>query len=190
MSGFSAYSNLLSATLSAFDWAPVQKLTTDLHALWLSGGRVFICGNGGSAANAVHIANDLIYPIARWGGPGIRACALSANQAVLTCLGNDLGYDQVFAAQLKTQGSAGDLLLALSGSGNSANILRAIETARELGMKSHAILGFDGGKAKHIADVAIHFPVHDMQVAEDTQTIVGHMVMKELARLGRAPKSE
>ena len=106
--------------------------------------------------------------------------ALSANPAVMTCLANDVGYEHVFSEQLAVQAEAGDLLIVLSGSGNSPNILCALEKAKVMGVKSYAVLGFAGGKSKQLADVAIHFPVDDMQIAEDMQLIVGHMLMQWL----------
>jgi len=106
--------------------------------------------------------------------------ALPANQAMLSCLGNDLGYDRVFSHQLAVMGSSGDLLIALSGSGNSPNILRAIEQARLQQIRSFAILGYTGGAALGLCDCAIHVPVNDMQISEDSQLIVGHILMQWL----------
>ncbi len=185
---FLAYSRRLSDTLAAFDWAPVAALAEDLLKCWRTGRQLFLCGNGGSAGNANHLANDFLYPLSKTKGSGIRVHALSGNPAVITCLGNDEGYDNIFSYQLAVHGRSGDVLLAFSGSGNSPNILRALEEARRIGMKSYAIVAFTGGKAKTLADVAIHFPVDDMQIAEDTQTIVGHMIVQWLyARRGEMP---
>jgi D-sedoheptulose 7-phosphate isomerase len=147
---------------------------------WLEKRQVFFCGNGGSAGNAVHLANDFLYGIAKKTGGGLRVQALSANTAVMTCLANDVGYESIFSEQLAVQAQAGDLLIALSGSGNSPNIVRVIEQAKAMDVKSYAILGFTGGKCKELADVPIHFPVNDMQIAEDMQLIVGHMMMQWL----------
>jgi D-sedoheptulose 7-phosphate isomerase len=177
---FLAYSRRLSDTLTGFDWAPVVALAEDLRECWRTGSQLFLCGNGGSAGNANHLANDFLYPLSKTKGSGIRVHALSGNPAVITCLGNDEGYDNIFSYQLAVHGRRGDILLAFSGSGNSPNILRALEEARRLGMRSYAVVAFTGGKAKALADVAIHFPVDDMQIAEDTQTIVGHMIVQWL----------
>ena len=143
---------------------------------------MFICGNGGSAANALHWANDLLYAVAKEGGKGLRVSALPANASTLTCLANDLGYEQVFSAQLATYGQEGDILVVLSGSGNSPNVIRALEQSRRMKMKSVAVLGYSGGACKELADQVIHFPVEDMQLAEDLQLIVGHMVLQALHR--------
>ena len=174
------YSSRLQKILAISDWGGVEKLCEDLLECWRKNSRVFICGNGGSAANAVHLANDFIYGVARKTGQGLRVEALSANTAVMTCLANDVGYEHIFSEQLAVQSDKNDLLIALSGSGNSPNIIHALEMAKERGIKSFAILGYSGGKAKEIADVSIHFPVNDMQIAEDMQLIVGHMVMQFL----------
>ena len=91
-----------------------------------------------------------------------------------------MGYECVFSYQLAVQAQEGDVLLVLSGSGNSPNILNALKKGREVGMKSYAILGYSGGKAKALADVPIHFPIDDMQISEDAQLIVAHMIMQWL----------
>jgi D-sedoheptulose 7-phosphate isomerase len=130
--------------------------------------------------NAGHLANDLLYPVSKTPGSGLRVHSLAANSAVMSCLANDEGYDQVFALQLSVLARKGDVLIVLSGSGNSPNIIKALEQAKAIGMTSYAVLGFSGGMTKAIVDVPIHFAVDDMQIAEDTQSIVGHMVMQWL----------
>jgi len=180
MNLFQNYSSHLQRLLAGHDWRNVELLAVDLFATWQRGARVFLCGNGGSAANTIHLANDLIYGVAPGNGRGIRAEALSANASVTTCLANDLAYEEIFAYQLEVLGSADDLCIVMSGSGNSPNIVKALQKASEIGMKSYAILGYSGGEALRAADVAIHFDVEDMQIAEDCQQIVGHMVMRWL----------
>lgn len=184
--GFSDYSRRLSNALREADWVPVRDLAESMLSCWREGRQLFLCGNGGSAGNAMHLANDFLYGIAKPEGRGLRVTALSANASVLTCLANDEGYDKIYSLQLDVLGRPGDLLLALSGSGNSPNILHALDAARRIGMRSFAIVGYTGGKAKEKADVAIHFPVHDMQISEDLQLIVGHMIMQWLYSQYRA----
>ncbi|HTB64473.1 MAG TPA: SIS domain-containing protein [Opitutales bacterium] len=176
------YAGTLAEALRKQDWAGVDRLVLALQSVQREGLTVYLCGNGGSAANAVHWANDLVYPLAKTGAKALRCIALPANVATLTCLANDLSYEQIFSFQLQSAGAKGDVLIALSGSGNSPNVLRALEVARERGMICCAIVGFDGGQARQLADIAIHFPVHDMQIAEDLQMIVCHMVMRQLCR--------
>ena len=177
---FAGYAARLSAIMAQADWSGVATLAADLHRCWREGRSVFICGNGGSAGNAIHLANDYLYGIAKDTGLGIRVHALAANASVLTCLANDVGYDAVFSSQLAVQGRAGDVLLFFSGSGNSPNVVRAIEQGRKMGIKSYAVLGFSGGVCKKIADVPIHFAIEDMQISEDLQLVVGHMIMQWL----------
>jgi D-sedoheptulose 7-phosphate isomerase len=179
-SAFAQYSHRLQRVLQEIDWVPIVALAEELRRCWKDGSQVLLCGNGGSAGNAVHLANDFVYGIAMKRGPGLRALALPANTSVLTCLANDEGYESIFALQLATQARRGDVLIALSGSGNSPNILKALEQAANMGLRTYAILGYTGGKAKAMADVAIHFPVNDMQIAEDMQLVVGHMLMQWL----------
>jgi D-sedoheptulose 7-phosphate isomerase len=174
------YSSRLQHVLANSDWSSVNLLAQDMLRCWQEKRQVFFCGNGGSAGNAVHLANDFLYGIAKKTGGGLKVQALSANSAVMTCLANDIGYESIFSEQLAVQAQAGDLLIALSGSGNSPNIVRVIEQAKAMNVKSYAILGFTGGKCTEIADVPIHFPVNDMQIAEDMQLIVGHMMMQWL----------
>jgi len=174
----------LQKLTSSFEGAPVsatRKLASQLEAARLRKSHVFICGNGGSAANANHWANDLIYGAGKGGGGGVRAHSLSANTSVLMCLANDTGYDNIFSGQLEVLASPGDILIVLSGSGNSPNILRAIEVGNRIGLETWAIVGFDGGKALALAKHAIHFPIHDMQIAEDLQTITCHLATQQLA---------
>lgn len=180
------YSSKLQDVLANSDWSGVNLLAQDMLRCWQEKRQVFICGNGGSAGNANHLANDFLYGVAKKTGGGLKVHALSANSSIITCLANDLGYNEIFSEQLAVQAQADDLLIALSGSGNSTNIVRVIEQAKSMGVKSYVILGFTGGKCKELADVPIHFPVNDMQIAEDMQLIVGHMLMQWL--YSNAPK--
>jgi len=178
---FKAYHQQLNDALSDFDWSVVEQLAKALEDCWREGQQVFICGNGGSAGNAIHLANDYLYGIAKEGDKGLRATALPANPAMITCLANDEGYDQIFSLQLQTLARSNDLLLVLSGSGNSPNVVEALKSGRAIGMRTAAILGFSGGKCKTLADLPIHFPIDDMQIAEDLQLVVGHMLMQWLS---------
>lgn len=180
-----AYFDRLELVWHAHDWTNVERLNRGLHRAWRENRQVFLCGNGGSAANAIHLANDFLYGVAKHDGRGLRVTALPANGAVLTCLANDISYEDVFAQQLTVLANRGDLLIALSGSGNSPNILKALARAREIGVETFAILGFSGGRALTLAEHPIHFPVDDMQVAEDLQMMVGHMAMQWLSQQPR-----
>lgn len=177
---FELYTEKFRKILSGFDWSNVTALALELKSCWQEGRQVMICGNGGSAANAIHLANDFLYGISKQRGSGLRVIAFSANSAVMTCLANDEGYEHIYSMQLAVHGQPGDVLIVMSGSGNSPNILQVLEEARKKGVKSYAILGYSGGKAKELADVSIHFPIDDMQISEDVQLVVGHMIMQWL----------
>ncbi len=177
---FAAYVDRLAGALKLLDLDAVETLAQALKSCWTTGRQVFLIGNGGSAGNAMHLANDYIYALSKRPGSGIRAHGLSANPSVVTCLANDEGYEWIYAIQLAVMARPGDVLIAFSGSGNSPNILRALKEARRIGMTSFAVLGYSGGKAKALADVPIHVAIDDMQVAEDLQMAIGHMIMQWL----------
>jgi D-sedoheptulose 7-phosphate isomerase len=178
---FAAYADRLAGALKRLDFNAVERLARALRDCWASGRQVFLIGNGGSAGNAMHLANDYVYAVAKSPGCGLRAHGLAANPSVVTCLANDEGFDSIYAIQLAVMARPGDVLIAFSGSGNSPNILRALEEAKRIGMTSFAVLGYSGGKAKMLADVPIHVAIDDMQVSEDLQMAIGHMIMQWLA---------
>ena len=168
---------------SALDLLPKEGLEALANALlmaWKEKRQVFIFGNGGSAGNAIHLANDYLYGVSPHLGKALKVHALPANSAVLTCLANDEGYASIFIKQLAVLANPGDIAIALSGSGNSPNILNALEYCRENQIQSFAILGFSGGRAKSLANHAIHVPIDDMQISEDLQLVVGHLMMQWL----------
>jgi len=174
----------LQCCFSADVLASVETLAQALRQAWIEGRHVYICGNGGSAANAMHMANDFHYGIGACGSgptlPGLRVEALPANSGIITCLANDTGYANIYAHQLQVKSRPGDLLIVLSGSGNSANVVQALETANAMGLKTFAILAYSGGRCRELAEVPIHFAIDDMQIAEDTQLVVGHLCMQWL----------
>ena len=182
---YNTYVKKLETVLDNFDWKIVHQLTLSLQEAWRTKNTVFLCGNGGSAGNAIHLANDFNYGIDKNGGIGMSVEALPANAAVLTCLANDEGYETIFSQQLKVKATPDDLLIVLSGSGNSQNVVNALEVGNNIGMKTFAILGYSGGKCKTLAQYPIHFEIDDMQIAEDLQLIVGHMCMQWLAENGK-----
>lgn len=177
----SAYTERLARALTLPAMQKIPYLADALLVAWTEGHCVYLCGNGGSAGNAIHLANDLLYGAGKKLGKGLRVEALSANPAVLTCLANDVGYDAIFSAQLRVKANPGDVLLVLSGSGNSPNVVDALRTGNELGMNTFAILAYSGGACKVLAKQALHFEIDDMQIAEDLQLVVGHICMQWLA---------
>jgi len=181
---FQAYQERLCRVIGKRSWSDVSMLARALLIGSRENQQVFLCGNGGSAGNAMHLANDFLYGVRMGLGKGLRVEALSANPAVLTCLANDVGYEEIFSYQLQEKADPGDILLVLSGSGNSRNVIRALEVGNQIDMKTFAILGYSGGSCKELAHHPIHFEIDDMQIAEDLQLMVGHMCMQWLCESG------
>ena len=177
---FESYASRLASAMVAVDWKIVEPLAAALFGAWQQKRQVFLAGNGGSGANCNHIVNDFVYPVSKVMGNGLRMRSLSESPAIMSCLANDEGYENIFSAQLSVFADPGDVLWVMSGSGNSENIIRTLKTAQEIGVTSYAILGFDGGKAGKLADHVIHFPIFDMQIAEDLQMIVSNMIVQYL----------
>jgi D-sedoheptulose 7-phosphate isomerase len=172
------YRKQLKQAIDLIPAEPLETLAKTLMRAWAERNQVFIFGNGGSAGNAIHLANDFLYGISKQLGHALRVIALPANPAVVTCLANDEGYDGIFFRQLAVLAEPGDVVIAFSGSGNSPNILRALEYCAHHQIESFAVLGYSGGKAKAMATHAIHVPVNDMQISEDLQLVVGHLMMQ------------
>mgnify|MGYP001459977496 CR=1 FL=1 len=176
---YSNYINRLADALRFVDKDQMNEFCSTMVEVWRRRQHIYLIGNGGSAGNSIHIANDFVYGAASVAlGGGAKMSSLAANGSILTCLGNDLGYGEVFAAQLRTYGEPGDLLIVLSGSGNSKNILEALKVAKNLKMCTAGLLGFDGGAALDLVDFPVHIKVPDMQISEDFQLIFMHALMQ------------
>lgn len=171
------YFKRLKAGIAAVEVSEIEAVFNLMQRVRGVGGTVWICGNGGSSATASHMQVDLSFGVK----PGVRARSMSDNSAALTATGNDLSYDKVFARQLDLEGSSQDMLIVISASGNSANLIEAVASAQKIGMPSCGFLGFDGGKLKSIVDVAVHTPTRhgDYGVAEDLHASINH-ILKEM----------
>jgi D-sedoheptulose 7-phosphate isomerase len=162
--------------------AQAEFLGERLFRAFAANSSVFLIGNGGSASNASHFAQDL----AKGTAPGLdaerrlRAVALTDNASFLTALANDVGYERVFEQQLRTLARRGDLLIAISGSGNSPNVLRAVEWARDAGLETLGVTGFDGGKLRALADAGVHVACSDMGMCETLHAALFHCAMNGL----------
>ncbi len=150
---------------------------------WRKNNTIYIIGNGGSGANALHIANDFLYGAGLSNKKGIKVEALVSNSSVITCLANDTDYESIFSEQIRVKANKNDLLLVLSGSGNSKNIIKAIKIAKKMKVNTFGILGYSGGKAKKLLDNCIHFELNDMQIVEDLQMFVCHVCCKWLSKI-------
>jgi D-sedoheptulose 7-phosphate isomerase len=145
-----------------------------------NGKNIYVCGNGGSAKTASHFVTD--WSKMRWVNKKekLKAFCLSDNIGMLTAYANDLSYEEIFAEPLKNYAETGDLLVVLSGSGNSQNVVNAINAAKDLGLKTIGLSGFLGGEVKKLVDISVHFEVNDMQIVEDLHLSFGHIAMKRL----------
>lgn len=177
-----AYLDRLKAALDLLDADAIARFTSLLVDALEAGRDVFIFGNGGSAANASHITVDLMKGASFGAAKRLRWHCLNDNVPVLTAYANDVGYDAVFVEPLRNLLRPGDLVIALSGSGNSKNVIRAVEYARQTGATVVGITGYSGGTLRALADLSLHLPVDDMQLAEDVQLVIGHIAMRVLAR--------
>ena len=150
-----------------------------MTACFRNGGRVYFCGNGGSAADAQHLAAEFSGRF-YFDRPVLPADALHCNTSYLTAVGNDYGYEQVFARLISGLGRKGDILVGLSTSGNSANILRAFEVCREKGVTTIAMTGATGGKMKDLADLLINIPSTDTPRIQEAHITVGHILCERV----------
>ncbi len=175
-----AYADSICTHLQGISWRCVERFVEILLSSWREGSTVFIAGNGGSASTASHLACDLakttLGSSPREKERRLKAICLSDNVPLMTAWANDEGYDCVFSEQMKNLARPGDLLIVISASGNSPNILQALQTARELGMHTLGLLGFDGGKAKDHTEEHLLVPSYDYGQVEGVHSVVGHMI--------------
>jgi D-sedoheptulose 7-phosphate isomerase len=153
----------------------VLALADDVLAAWRAGGRLLICGNGGSAADAQHIAAELVGRFERE-RPSFGALALTANSSITTAVGNDYGFEAIFARQVEGLGGPHDVLLVLSTSGNSANCVRAVAAARAHGMRVHGFLGGTGGALGALVDGALIVPSAETPRIQEIHILLGHVL--------------
>ncbi|GHV19220.1 phosphoheptose isomerase [Clostridia bacterium] len=138
---------------------------------------IYVFGNGGSAATASHIVNDFNKGVSEHTEKKFRFQCLNDNIATVMAIANDIGYDEVFRFQLTGRLKRGDLVVGISGSGNSSNVINAVEYAKSLGNTVIGLTGYNGGKLKQLADCSLHVPVDSMQITEDVHMIFDHLMM-------------
>jgi D-sedoheptulose 7-phosphate isomerase len=158
-----------------------QKIAAASVATLRSGGKILTCGNGGSAADAMHLAEELVGHF-RNHRPSLPAVSLVADATLLTCIGNDYGFDQVFSRQVEGLANANDLLVCFSSSGNSPNILKALAAAKAKGVKSVALLGKGGGQARGKADFEIIIANADSGRVQEAHTLILHALLEVIER--------
>lgn len=174
------YLDELSKVLSTIDKGKLVKLIEKIQTLIGTKKTLFVCGNGGSAATSSHMACDLGKTILgknpRENGKRLKTISLNDCIPMMTAWGNDAGYEHIFSEQLRNLGQAGDMLLVITGSGNSPNILEAIKVAKEMGIEPYGLLGFRGGKAKDLLDNYLLVESENYGIVEDIHGIVNHLV--------------
>lgn len=185
-----AYIQYLQAILQRVDPVEIGRFIETLLDARHRGATVFFIGNGGSAATASHFANDLAFGTNDYEKP-FRVISLTDNVPVLTALGNDFGYEEIFVRQLRVFGRPGDVLIGISASGNSANLIMAFDYALAEGIKTVAITAFDGGKMKAMADEGVHVPTGPKEYgpAEDAHMVLDHLVGAYLTRYVKAERN-
>lgn len=166
--------------------AEVERAATMIAEAFDANGKLLIFGNGGSSCDAQHIAGEFINRFLHQDRRALPALALSTDGGVLTCIANDTGFENIFARQIEAFGARGDLCLAITTSGNSSNIIAAIEQARVRGLKVIGLLGRDGGRVRALCDLALVVSSDDTQRIQETHNLIGH-ILCELVELKLFP---
>ena len=173
----SNYIDLEKKTLDLLPKYDIEKVMNILEDTCMAGNRVFICGNGGSASTASHMCSDFNKGVSLNRKNKYDFECLSDNIPMMMAVANDISYDDIFSIPLKNKLHEGDIVIGISGSGNSENVIRAIEYANQNGADTIAFTGYDGGKLKNIAKHSIHIDIDNMQIVEDIHLILNHMMM-------------
>jgi phosphoheptose isomerase len=173
------YLTAFAAATRALDRQALARIMTTLDEAKARGAEVFVAGNGGSAAIANHFECDATKGT-HTRGAALRTRSLAANTSILTALGNDLGYETVFEKQVEYFGRPGDVVVLVSSSGNSPNVVRAAETAKARGLVTVALVGFKGGALKSMCDVVLHVPVDNYGIVEDLHQAAVHLITQYL----------
>lgn len=178
-----AYIKYLQEVLQRIDTDDIAQFINTLIDARRRSATIFFIGNGGSAATASHFANDISIGTNDYEKP-FRAVSLTDNVAVISAIGNDFGYEDIFVRQLKVLGQEGDVVVGISASGNSPNLIKAFEHARASGIKTVALTAFDGGKMKGMADEGVHVPTDPKEYgpAEDAHMVLDHLIGAYLMR--------
>lgn len=187
----SEYINNISKGISSVPIDSIKKAAETISLAHFARSNVFVCGNGGSAAISDHFMCDHTKGVNSDTHflPNVRS--LSSCMSLLTAIGNDFSYEDIFSYQLEMFGSTGDVLIAISSSGNSPNIIKALDVASRNNIKTIAFVGFDGGKAKDIADIVLHVPINNYGVVEDCHQALMHILAQYLRKTNRnKPLSE
>lgn len=170
------YSSQLKSGIDSIDSKNLKVIADIIEVTIKSGNTIFTCGNGGSSAIAEHFVCDFLKGAATNTSIQPIIHSLTSNTPTITAVANDISYDDIFSHQVVKYGNPGDILLSISSSGNSENIIKAIEQAKLANVKTISFVGFDGGKAKLISDYSIHIPIENYGVVEDIHHSLMHML--------------
>jgi phosphoheptose isomerase len=181
-----AYFRAWAAGVESLDPMALEQAAKVLLGAYLREATVFSCGNGGSAAIANHLQCDHLKGVRSGTDLVPKVTSLASNVDLITAIANDIGYEDVFSYQLQSQGRQGDVLVAISSSGSSPNIVRGLEWARSNGMATIAFTGFSGGKARHLADVVVHVACANYGIVEDLHQAAMHAIAQYI-RQSRMP---
>ncbi len=177
------YAETIQQNLAKVEEEKLQKILDLLQKCIEENRRVYVGGNGGSAAIADHLLCDWVKGVALPNEKNLKVQSLLGSPALFTAIGNDYGYEHTLSYPLEIYGERGDLLVLISSSGNSANIAKAIEIAKEKGIAVIGLSGFDGGILHKMADVSIHIPIHNYGMVEDCHQSIMHVLAQYLFRL-------
>lgn len=169
-------------TLRALDVDAIDAALNLLLKAFENGNTIYIFGNGGSSATASHFQNDFNKGVSEHTEKKFNFLCLNDNVATMMAVANDIGFEEVFRFQLRGHLKPGDLVVAISGSGNSANVINAAEYAKECGNQIIGLTGFGGGKLRELSDVSLHVPVNSMQITEDVHMVFDHLMMSVFYR--------
>lgn len=175
------YLKKLKSTLNRLDSDEIDNAIFLISQAWQSGKQIIVFGNGGSAITAQHYITDWNKMIPEISGKPFRGRTLLDNIGLITAYANDINYNDIFAEQLKNILQPGDLVIAISGSGNSKNVIKAVEYANSHNATSLGLCGFGGGKLKQCVHCVIHININDMQISEDLHAMFGHIVTQTLS---------
>ena len=176
------YLHLVKDTIDKLDETQIEKAIEAFMRVYHSGNTIYVFGNGGSAATATHAAGDFIKGASFGLEKRFKMISLVDNLPALMAIANDISYDDIFIEQLKNFLQAGDLVIGISGSGNSKNVVKAMEFAKQKGVQTIAFCGFKGGAISRIGDIVVHSVAPDMEVAEDIHMMVFNVIKKEVMR--------
>lgn len=187
--GFKEYFDKVAETLKKIDVKTIDDVAAAFLECYNNDGTIYIMGNGGSGATASHVSGDYIKGVSYGLAKRFKVISLNDNMAGILAIANDMTYNDIFTEQLTGGLKKNDIVVGISGSGNSQNIVNALSYAKQQNIKTIAFCGFKGGKIKDIADISVHVPVMDMEITEDIHLIVFHSIKQAVMKILKGENS-